>query len=396
MLRLLRKSLGSPRATRLFFDLVAPIYRWLTNNPLWRSSLHEMSRHFPPSGAELVLLDVGCGPGNSAFEILSLRADLRIIGLDFSARMLKLALFTARRRRDGGRTTWAQGDVTRLPFPDSSVDAITGHSLYYMLDDREAFLREALRVLRPGGRIILLDPQQRPYPWYLLTHIVTLRRPQISLALMMWHAVSRLHRRFTLEEMSERLQSAGFARVLAENTVEGFGVMSRGEKPFATPYGEESGTGSKPTTAERIQTTVARDQNVDRTASDSLSVSELMDMARGRTLFLLIRQTPNKPAWSLQPGEVIRWEAATVTDTRTGEVALLVFSSLPKAVAFMQPTVKAGKLNGVTKIAKFSKESARAWASPALLNPPDSLPMHFTFDSPYRDIDPHTAITGEE
>lgn len=150
--RILARTLGSPRATRLFFNRIAPVYRWLTNNPLWRDSLREVARHFPPSSGELLLPDVGCGPGNSALQFLHLRSDLRIIGIDFSGEMVRLAQRTASRLSDGvDRLTWTQADVSRLPLPDSSLDAITGHSVYSMLEDREAFLREALRVLRPGG-----------------------------------------------------------------------------------------------------------------------------------------------------------------------------------------------------------------------------------------------------
>ncbi len=117
----------------------------------------------------MLLLDVGCGPGNSALQFLELRSDLRIIGIDFSGEILRLAQRTASRLSDGvDRLTWTQAHVTRLPLPDSSLDATTGHSVYDMLEDREAFLREALRVLRPGGRIILLDPLARPYPIGLL------------------------------------------------------------------------------------------------------------------------------------------------------------------------------------------------------------------------------------
>jgi ubiquinone/menaquinone biosynthesis C-methylase UbiE len=164
-----------------------------------------VARHFPPSSGELLLLDVGCGPGNSALQFLDLRSDLRIIGIDFSGEMLRLAQRMASRLSDGvDRLTWTQADVTRLPLPDSSLDTITGHSVYYMLEDRAAFLREALRVLRPGGRIILLDPLARPYPIGLLARRA-LRRPQISLALLGWHTVSRAHDRLTLEQMAARL-----------------------------------------------------------------------------------------------------------------------------------------------------------------------------------------------
>lgn len=224
--------LSQPRVTRFAFDQTKWFYRWLTNTPLWQDSLYEMARHFPPSAADLRVLDVGCGPGNSALHFLERRSDLRIVGLDFSAGMLQIARQSARNANQTDRTDWAQADATRLPFPDSSLDAITGHSVFYMLADRAAFLQESMRVLRPGGRLILLDPAARPYLQAIFTHW---RRPHAALSLLIWHSFSQLHQRFTLAQMADYLTGAGFAHVLTERAVEGYGILSRGEKPYPLP-----------------------------------------------------------------------------------------------------------------------------------------------------------------
>lgn len=385
-LSLLNRTLGSPRATQFFFNRVAPIYRWLTNNPMWIGSLHEMIRHLPPSAAQLTLLDVGCGHGNSTRLFLDLRADVRAIGIDFAGAMLGMAKrMTATASADvQARARWSQADVTRLPFADASVDAITGHSLYYMLGDRDGFLRECLRVLRPGGRLILLDPAARPFPIDVFSTRHSLR---VKLAVLSWHAVSRMHQRFSLEEMATRLTAVGFARVLAERAVEGYGVLSRGERPY------QAGT----STAARIAQTAAPDA-APAAALVAMDAAHLPDAAKGRHVFLLVRQSPDKPAWALQPSDIITWEAATVTDGE-GRAILLVFSSLPKAVQFMQPAVTANRLVGVNKVAKFDKSIALIWGSRALLNPPfetlaDSGDFRFTGQTVR--VDPGTAVTGEE
>jgi hypothetical protein len=112
-------------------------------------------------------------------------------------------------------------------------------------------------------------------------------------------------------------------------------------------------------------------------------------------VFLLVRQTPNKPAWRLAPGETVRWQAASALDPARGAPALLAFSSLVQAVAFMQPAVLAGFVNGVNKVAKFPAEAALDWPVPFLLNP--------VFDDwrdaargPWLEVDPAAAITGDE
>lgn len=384
---LLNRTLGSPRATQFFFNRVAPIYRWLTNNPMWLGSLHEMMRHLPPSAAQLTLLDVGCGHGNSTRLFLDLRADVRAIGIDFAGGMLDMAKrMTATTSADvQARARWSQADVTRLPFPDASVDAITGHSLYYMLGDREGFLRECLRVLRPGGRLILLDPAARPFPVDVLRTAHSLR---VKAAVMSWHAVSRMHQRFSLEEMTARLTAAGFARVLTERAVEGYGVLSRGERPY------QVGT----STVARIAQTAAPDGALSADALAAMDAAQLPAAAKGRHLFLLVRQSPDKPAWALQPGDIITWDAATVTDGE-GRATLLAFSSLPKAVQFMQPAVTANRLVGVNKVAKFDKSIAQTWEGRALLNPPFAALADsavFRFEGQTLRVDPGAAVTGEE
>ncbi|MBX3064478.1 MAG: methyltransferase domain-containing protein [Anaerolineae bacterium] len=378
---LLSRTIASPRATRFFFDRVVPLYRWLTNNPMWLGSLQEMSRHFPPSTSQLRLLDVGCGHGNSTRQFLELRSDVEAFGIDFSAGMLT----TAKRMTEGSpqdRVHWLQGDITRLPMPDNSIDAITGHSVYYMLADQAGFLGECLRVLRPGGRLILLDPAQRNFPLDVLR---TQHAIRVKLAVLSWHTVSLMHQRFTLEEMARRLEAAGFARVLSENAVEGYGVLSRGEKPYAEDQ----------STIERVQQIA----NTEATTSDLTSIPAINvpEITRGRNLFLLVKQTPNKPAWALKPDESIRWDAATMRSS-SGVRCLLAFTSLPKAVEFMQSAVLANHLAGINKVAKFEKSVAPSWVIDMLLNPTlaalnaagwqDQQEM-FT-------VDPAAAVTGDE
>src|SRR5258705_13909184 len=89
--RLFGRLFGSLRATWFYFDRIRLPYLWMTDNPLWRDSLREMARHFPPGGAELKILDLGCGPGNSALQLLEYRPDLRILGIDFSIGILRFA-----------------------------------------------------------------------------------------------------------------------------------------------------------------------------------------------------------------------------------------------------------------------------------------------------------------
>lgn len=112
-------------------------------------------------------------------------------------------------------------------------------------------------------------------------------------------------------------------------------------------------------------------------------------------VFLLIIQTPNKPAWKVAPDETLVWRAATVLDPETGAPVLLAFSALVKAVAFMQAAILNRWLTGINKVGKFQAAAARAWTCPFVLNP-DFDSMSGLTIGPLYDVDPQTAITGDE
>jgi demethylmenaquinone methyltransferase/2-methoxy-6-polyprenyl-1,4-benzoquinol methylase len=123
----------------------------------WKRRLVEMAGN--PSD----VLDLCCGTGDIA---LMFRA--RVIGADFTEEMLRVAQVrssaggppvagkeTATTR--AGRPRYVQADVLRLPFADNSFDAVSvGYGLRNLADVEQG-LREALRVLRPGGKFLSLD-----------------------------------------------------------------------------------------------------------------------------------------------------------------------------------------------------------------------------------------------
>jgi demethylmenaquinone methyltransferase/2-methoxy-6-polyprenyl-1,4-benzoquinol methylase len=139
-----------PDAVRRMFDRIAPVYD-LMNRAMtagldrrWRRlAVRETVR---PGDR---VLDVCCGTGDLALE--AERRGGRVVGLDFSERML------ARARRKSGTIEWVQGDALALPFPAESFDAVLVGFGVRNLDDLEAGLRELRRVLRPGGRLAILE-----------------------------------------------------------------------------------------------------------------------------------------------------------------------------------------------------------------------------------------------
>lgn len=228
-----------------------------------------MIKHLPPSASTLHLLDVQGRLGDS---IAHRRADVAMA-------------------------------VGVVAF-ENSIDAVV---LYDAALDAD-LLGFALRALRPGGRLIAVNPQGEP-----------------SAGLV------------------RQLESAGYTRILVEEMLptDAGGVLMRGEKPHVTDD-----------TLARIRSVAREDQ--------------AQSAFKGRYLHLLICQTPNKPVWALQPGETIEWRAVALADG--DDATLLAFSSLPNAVAFMQPAIVNGRIKDVNKVAKFNRAAAQDWR--ILLNPP--------------------------
>ena len=103
------------------------------------------------------ILDVATGTGMVAFA-LAQRADCRVVGVDQSEQMLSGARAQLAARPElAERVSFMRGEAERLPFQDGEFDALTFTYLLRYVDDREATMCELARVLRPGGRIGMVE-----------------------------------------------------------------------------------------------------------------------------------------------------------------------------------------------------------------------------------------------
>ncbi len=155
------------RAVEEMFDRIAPRYE-LVNRLMtfgldagWRRrAVREL--HLDP-GERVV--DLGCGTGDLC-RVLG-RAGLRAVGVDMAAGMLAKAHTAA---------PLIRADALQLPLGDASVDgAVSGFALRNVVDIGACF-REAVRVIRPGGRAVFLEVSEPPNPVVRWAHALYFRR----------------------------------------------------------------------------------------------------------------------------------------------------------------------------------------------------------------------------
>ncbi len=111
------------------------------------------------------VLDIGVGPGLLAVEMAAeVGAAGRVCGIDVSESMLAIA--RSRAEVPGGATVaLGPGDANHVPYPDGTFDAVVSTQVFEYVGDVAGALAEVRRVLRPGGRILLLDTDWDSVVW---------------------------------------------------------------------------------------------------------------------------------------------------------------------------------------------------------------------------------------
>src|SRR3954447_14318348 len=116
----------------------------------------------PQPGDEV--LDVGCGPGFYVVDMLDVvGANGSVTGVDSSAAMLAIA---GRKAGDRPNVRLVQGEATKLPVGEASVDRAISVQVFEYLGDVDAALAEMMRVVRPGGRVVIWDIDWSTLSWH--------------------------------------------------------------------------------------------------------------------------------------------------------------------------------------------------------------------------------------
>ncbi|HTV56353.1 MAG TPA: class I SAM-dependent methyltransferase [Terriglobia bacterium] len=103
-----------------------------------------------------IILDAGCGGGRTVSKLAAIAADGKVYGVDYSEESVAASKRTNARWIEINRVEIRHGSVSQLPFSDGIFDIVTAVETHFWWPNLPTDLREILRVLRPGGKIVII------------------------------------------------------------------------------------------------------------------------------------------------------------------------------------------------------------------------------------------------
>ena len=176
------------------------------------------------------LLDLGTGTGDLAREALEQSPQARVIAADFTLEMMRVG-----QRR--GPLNFSSADALRLPFTDSSFDAVVSGFLMRNVIDLQKALQEQYRVLKKGGRIVVLDttrPKKNllsPFIWLHMHVVIPLLGRILTGSSDAYRYLPETTEGFvTAENLASRMAVAGFKKMDYQRLMFGTIAIHWGEK----------------------------------------------------------------------------------------------------------------------------------------------------------------------
>lgn len=229
-------NLTGPEKSRYVQDLFTRIaHRYDLMNRLmtggqdirWRKEVIRRAALHP----HVRLLDLGAGTGDLAREALAQQPTAQVTAADFTLEMMRAG------RQEADSFAWAAADALRLPLPSEHFDAVVSGFLMRNVIDNMAALREQYRVLKPGGRVVILDttrPKRNllsPLIWIHLHVIIPTLGTLLSGQRDAYTYLPNSTEAFlTAEDLAARMAAAGFKRIGYKRVMLGTIAIHWGEK----------------------------------------------------------------------------------------------------------------------------------------------------------------------
>jgi len=211
-----------------FHEMVDFFDRMTTEGP-YATLLDDLVALAEPIDSASRCLDLGCGTGRICRDLAPRCHE--VVGVDASAAMLARA--RERVQQVGlGNVSFVEAQATALPFPDGGFDRVIVANLLFYLADPIAALREAARMLRPGGRMLILEPSTTMSHAAALELVKAqvLRRFAAS-ALFAWSEAAEHGRRYDEARLAHELEEAGLSLLSEARRLEGMALLAVAERP---------------------------------------------------------------------------------------------------------------------------------------------------------------------
>jgi demethylmenaquinone methyltransferase/2-methoxy-6-polyprenyl-1,4-benzoquinol methylase len=198
----------------------------------WRRFVVKQA-NLPKNGS---LLDLATGTGDVAFEAKEKHPDAMVVGADFALPMMYVGQDLPR----GNTISWSAADALNLPFPDGSFNAVVSGFLVRNVIDIPRTLSEQMRVLKNGGRIVILDTSPppdnilKPFIMIHLNYIIPILGRVIGgeAGVDAYKYLPQSTQAFkTADELADLMRQAGYVNVAYKKFMLGTMAVHWGEKP---------------------------------------------------------------------------------------------------------------------------------------------------------------------